>query len=282
MHAWCLKSWWNVLFSSSHPNALAWQMIQSSCCFLLQTTVTPGGEIWEIYDIYRNLNSPSDCTFWGCKMDLLRNFPLLLLFHLPSPPCSMPPWGACSPTQIYFPQQLCRSKEEAPGELILCQAALAIALISSWKSLGSAEDRATDSSCSPKLSLLPQRVPQAYWSNWRYLRSHLADGQTGLRKVHVPHHCPRLCQVFSLPIQARRNSLILKLVLLQQMKSKCFIFSMYFSHIFFSNISFFTFPIIIHWFMSQLQQKCSLREALYLVLSEQSRPSFPKKLHGCI
>lgn len=37
-----------------------------------------------------------------------------------------------------------RSKEEALGELILCQAALAVALISSRKSLGSAEDTAID------------------------------------------------------------------------------------------------------------------------------------------
>lgn len=101
MYAWYLKSWWNRLFSSSYPNALAWQMIQSSCCFLLQTIIIPGGEIWEIYDIYRNLNSPSVCTFWGCKMDLLRNSPFLLLFHLPSPPCSMPLWGARSPIHIF-------------------------------------------------------------------------------------------------------------------------------------------------------------------------------------
>lgn len=73
----------------------------------------------------------------------------------PSPqalPSSTSLWGAHSLTQGFFLWQLCRSKEEALGELILCQAALAVALISSWKSLGLAEDSATDKSWSPDLS----------------------------------------------------------------------------------------------------------------------------------
>lgn len=44
------------LFSRSYANTPAWKMIQKSCCFLLQTIVTPVGKIWEIYDIYTSLN----------------------------------------------------------------------------------------------------------------------------------------------------------------------------------------------------------------------------------
>lgn len=84
-------------------------------------------------------------------MDLLRDSHFTLLFCLSSLPRSATLWGAHNPTQFFFQWQLCRSKEDALGELILCQAALAVALISSWKSLGLAEDSATDKSWSPDL-----------------------------------------------------------------------------------------------------------------------------------
>lgn len=183
-------------------------------------------EMWTV-------DSPSDCTLWGWKMDLLRNSPFMLLFHLSSLPCSMTPWGAHSPIQIFFLWQLCRGKEEALGELILCQAALAVALISSWKSLGSAEDSAIDSSRSPGLpSRLtdyprPAEVPQD-----TSFGIQLMEGQYSQR-THSPCQCPRWCQVFSPPTQIRRNSLIPRLVLFQQRKRKHFVFSTYFLHVFF-------------------------------------------------
>lgn len=183
-------------------------------------------EMWTV-------GSPSDCTLWGWKMDLLRNSPFMLLFHLSSLPCSVTPWGAHSPTQIFFLWQLCRGKEEALGELILCQAALAVALISSWKSLGSAEDSAIDSSRSPGLpSRLtdyprPAEVPQD-----TSFGIQLMEGQYSQR-THSPCQCPRWCQVFSPPTQIRRNSLIPRLVLFQQRKRKHFVSSTYFLHVFF-------------------------------------------------
>lgn len=96
------------------------------------------------------MDSASACILWGCRMDLLRDSPFTLLC-LSSLPCSATLWGTHNPTQAFFVWQLCRSKEEVLGELILCQAALAGALICSRKSLGLAEDSATDMSWSPDL-----------------------------------------------------------------------------------------------------------------------------------
>lgn len=113
------------------------------------------------------MDSPSARILWGWGMDLLRDSSFMLLLCLSTLPCSATLWGAHNPTQFlffFFLWQLCRSKEEALGELILCQAALAVALISSWKSLGLAEDSATDKSWSPDLppASLIMPGPQKY------------------------------------------------------------------------------------------------------------------------
>lgn len=142
------------LFSSFNPNTPAWKTIQNSCCFLLQTIVIPVGEIWEIYDICIILNYGLSLSLYpvGLQDGSFKGF----FFH--ASPLSFYSSSQCNPvgsTQsnsgFFFLWQLCRSKEEALWELILCQAALAVALISSQKSLGLAEDSATDKSWSPDL-----------------------------------------------------------------------------------------------------------------------------------
>lgn len=175
-------------------------------------------------------------------MDLLRDSPFTLLCRLSSLPHSMTLWEAHNPTQIFFfPWQLCGSKEEALGELILCQAALVVALISSWKSLGSAEDSAIDRSRSPDLSLTPHWLPQAHWNTWGHLILYPSDGGTVLWRNYGLCRCPRLCQIFIPPTQSQREQFDTEAcsAVLQQKKSKYF----FPPHIF-SNISLVFFTII--------------------------------------
>lgn len=128
------------------------------------------GEIWEIYDIYITLNYGLSLSPYpvGLRDGSFKGF----FFHAsPLSFHSSLQCNAVGSTQsnsvfvfFFFLWQLCRSKEEALGELILCQAALAVALISSWKSLGLAEDSATDKSWSPDLppASLIMPGPQKY------------------------------------------------------------------------------------------------------------------------
>lgn len=179
------------------------------------------GDIWYLYN-FKLWTLPQPVSLWGCKMDLLRDSPFTLLLCLSSLPRSTTLWGAHSLTQGFFLWQLCRSKEEALGELILCQAALAVALISSWKSLGLAEDSATDKSWSPDLSpaSLITPGPLKYLGASSFLSRWWRDSaMEELRSCNCPN-----VGLSSLSLKVRGNSLILRLAVQYLWKRNHFFF----------------------------------------------------------
>lgn len=203
------------------------------------------------------MDSPSDCTLWGWKMDLLRDPSFTLLLHLSSLFRSLTLWGAHSPTQVFFFFHGCSAKKQRGGPGRVNSVSSSISRSSDFQSEIPGVGWGHCYRQEPCLTDYPRptEIPRGI-----LLCIQLMEGQC-YGGIMVPDIAPDYVRFSSLPLKVRGNSLILRLVV------------QYFSnrnpsgfppHIF-SNISLGVLPLLIYWHVSHLEQKLFLYEALYLI-----------------
>lgn len=183
MCAWCLNSWWDTVYFlfhiQMHQHDRWYRAPAAFCC-------RPSLLLWVKYGRYMifiemwTVDSPSDCTLWGWKMDLLRNTPFMLLFHLSSLPCSMTPWGTHSPTQIFFSVAALQRQRGGPGRVNSVSSSISCSSDFQLEIPGVSWGQCYRQQPLSWSALPPHRLPQACWGTPGHLIWCPADGGTVL------------------------------------------------------------------------------------------------------
>lgn len=205
------------------------------------------------------MDSPSDCTLWGWKMDLLRDlshFSSIFLVFFAAWPC-----GEHTVQLRYFFSSMAALQKQRGGPGRVNSVSSSISRSSDFQSeipgVGWGQCYRQD----PCLTDYPRptEIPQGILFCIQLMEGQCCGG------IMVPDIAPDYVRFSALSLKVRGNSLILRLVV------------QYFSnrnpsgfppHIFF-NISLGVLPLLIYWHVSQLEQKLFLHEALYLILYKQ-------------
>lgn len=176
------------------------------------------------------MDSASACILWGCRMDLLRDFPFTFLLCLSSLPCSATLWGAHNPTHfflVFFSVAALQKQRGGPGRVNSVSSSI------SWSSDLQSEIpgvgwgqcyRQELVSWSPSRLTEHPRPTEIPWGIFCFIQMMEGQWNGGMK---VPAIAPDYVRLPPLPLQVRGKSLILRLVVLYFWKRNHFLFLPY-------------------------------------------------------
>lgn len=168
------------------------------------------------------MDSASDCTLWGCKMDLLRGSPFALLLFLIF-------LAARSKADIYiffFSMAALQKQRGGPGRVNSLPSSISHSSDFQSEIPGVSWGQRYRQESLSDMSLLPHWLPQAHWNTSGHLILCPTDRETVLWRNYGPDYV----RFSSLPLKLRGKSLILRLVVLYFNKRNP---SVFFLHTFF-------------------------------------------------